>query len=222
MPLAVDAHDGAGAALVGRAVRLPLRVERRRVLDAERAALVVDETVANEGDAPARLLWGHHPAFGPPLLGPGARIELAGGSMRTVHADSRSRLAPAEGLAWPHAVGVDGAAVDVSAVPGPDARAHDRCLLDGLAEGRVRLVRPALGLAARLEWDAARFPWLWVWQPFGAADDPPFSEGYCLALEPWTGPPCLAEGVRRGDALAPGELRSTRITLAVERLVPTA
>jgi len=121
----------------------PLRLERTVSLDD--AGLVIEERLTNTGSAPARILWGHHPVFGGPLLGAGARIIAPAGTMETVPCDGTSRLAATGGLAWPTGRGVNGRDVDVSLVQPREQRSHDLCLLTGFREGIVGLENPAPG-----------------------------------------------------------------------------
>lgn len=57
-------------------VGLPLVLTRRMTLCAERPALLIEESVRNEGAVAVPFLWGHHPAF-PAITG--ARIDLPTG-----------------------------------------------------------------------------------------------------------------------------------------------
>ena len=195
----------------------PLRLERTVSLDDAEAGLVVDERLTNTGAATTRILWGHHPVFGEPLLGAGARIIAPAGTMETVPCDGTSRLARAVELSWPIGRGVDGRDVDVSVVQSREQQSHDLCLLTGFREGFVGLENPALGLRVMLEFDAAVFRWLWIWQLYGGGEAEPFAGGYVVGLEPWTGPPQLSRAIAGGHALAlePGATRETSLRLRV-------
>lgn len=195
----------------------PLRLERTVTLDEAEPGLVVAERLTNTGSATARILWGHHPVFGGPLLAAGGRIIAPAGSMETVRCDGTSRLAAAVGLSWPIGRGVDGRDVDVSLVQSREQRSHDLCLLTGFRQGFVGLDNPALGLRVMLEFDAAVFRWLWIWQLYGGGEAEPFAGGYVVGLEPWTGPPQLSRAIAAGDALTlePGGSRDTTLRLRV-------
>lgn len=195
----------------------PLRLERTVTLDDTAAGLVIEERLTNTGAATARILWGHHPVFGGPLLAAGGRIIAPAGTMETVQCDATSRLEAAAGLSWPHGRGVGGRDVDVSLVQPRERRSHDLCLLTGFREGYVGLENPALGLRVMMEFDPALFRWLWIWQLYGGGEAEPFAGGYVVGLEPWTGPPQLSRGIAAGHALElePGTTRETSLRLRV-------
>ena len=195
----------------------PLRLERTVSLDDAEAGIVIDERLTNTGSATARILWGHHPVFGGPLLGAGARIIAPAGSMETVRCDGTSRLVDTGGLAWPTGRGVHGGDVDLSLVQPREQRSHDLCLLTGFREGFVGLENPALGMRVMLEFDPALFRWLWIWQLYGGGEAEPFAGGYVVGLEPWTGPPQLSRGIAGGHTLTlePGASRNTILRLRV-------
>ena len=194
----------------------PLRVHRRIELLPDGAAVTIAERVENRGPNEARILWGHHPVFGAPLVGAGARIELPPGDLETVWCDPTSRFPSTTGLRWPTARTSAGGEVDASLVP--PAPCHDLCLVSGFDVGVARIIAPDSSLAVSLEFDAALFRWLWIWQLFGGAEAEPFAGRTVLGLEPWTGPPGLDRAVRDGAALvlpAGGE-RTTSLTLVVD------
>src|SRR5262249_49792262 len=67
------------------------RTPPARVKDLRPAAgeprLRISETLINESDVSARLMWGHHIAFGPPFLEPGCRVELPDAVEAIAHAE---------------------------------------------------------------------------------------------------------------------------------------
>jgi galactose mutarotase-like enzyme len=195
------------------------RLRLQRTVELAGGAVVIAERLANEGDRPLPILWGHHPAFGAPLAGPGSRIIAPPASMETVRCGARSRYPDRTGLAWPAASRADGSTDDVSAVLGPDARTHDLCLLRDLPEGRLGLENPGVGLRATLRFDPALFRWAWIWMLHGGEDEPPF-DGHCVALEPWTGPPGLPRAIAEDAALVlePDRPVETEVRLEIERL----
>lgn len=209
----VESATAAAATLTTDLAWPPLHVSRRIELPGDRAAIAIAERVENRGTADARILWGHHPVFGAPLLGPGSRIDLPPGDLETVRCDATSRFASATGLRWPP-VGD----VDASIVPPAAHGSHDLCLVTGFDTGRARLTSPDGSLSATLEFDAGLFRWLWIWQLFGGAEAEPFAGRHVLGIEPWTGPPGLDRAVRDGAALVlhPGEARETTITLTID------
>lgn len=200
--------DGGRATLEVELGVLPLRA--RRVVTLDGATLHVEEAIEHAGDAPLRLMWGHHPAWGGDLVEEGTRVDLPGGRVECYGAqvDATSRLADRGSSAWPLAPGRAGEPVDVSVVPGPEARSHDVAVITDLADGWYAVRNPRRGIGVALRFPASTFRWLWMWQPYGGASTPPFDRGaYSLALEPWTSPPGLERAAARGAEvrLDPGE-----------------
>src|SRR5579871_341772 len=110
--------------------RSPFRIERTVSLQAGHAALAIRDSITNEGGEDMDYMWGHHPAFGAPFLGPACRIDLGA---RAVHADDQfdgpwNPLAPATDCPWPLATR-DGVSTDLSRVPGPDSPRHSLAYL---------------------------------------------------------------------------------------------
>ena len=69
------------------------------------------------------------------------------------------------------------------------------------------IAHPGKGVAFRVEWDAARMPYLWYWQEFGAGDGYPwYGRHYNIGLEPFSSYPTngLADAVANGTALSFG------------------
>lgn len=195
----------------------PLVLERTLTLVESEAKIAITESVTNTGSKAVRMLWGHHPAFGAPFVGVGARIIAPCAKLETIVCDSTSRLAACSNLIWPSAVGLGGDEIDASVVCGADSRSHDLCLLSEFDTGIVGIENPTLGVTATLEFDPALFRWLWIWQLYGAADDARFDGGYCLAIEPWTGPPTLTRAIELGCAidLQPNESKTTSLLFAI-------
>lgn len=139
------------------------------------------------GNAATAFAWGHHPTFGPPFLEAGCEIAT---DARTVvthdhHHDDAMRLQPNRRSPWPHVAARGGGTVDLSSVPGPDARSHDWAYLTEFREGWVALRRPRDGLGVALRWDTTVMPHLLAWQNYGgAAGAPWFGRAYVLGLEP--------------------------------------
>lgn len=196
----------------------PLRLQRTVALGSSPPAVLISEELTNTGPTAAQILWGHHPAFGAPLVAEGATIIAPIAQMETVYCDETSRLAAAGDLTWPKAYDKDGAIVDVSRVQAAAAQTHDLCLLHGFSEGTIGIHNPLLGLDVTLSFDATLFPWLWIWQLYGGAEEAPFAGAYCLALEPWSGPPTLTRAIADDSVLvlAPNESRSTTLSLTIE------
>jgi len=213
-------HDGDTVELSLALETLPLTVVRRIELDG--ALLVVAERFRNEGEAPVRFMWGHHPALGGEFLEPGCRIELAGGTTLGYHEplDPRSRLGVGWRDRWPNGRTGAGGALDLRDIPGPDARVHDVVLLTDLDEGRVDVLNSRLRLRFELVFPAEVFRWLWLWRACGATLPPHEEPVYALGVEPWTSPPCLARAVaaRQAAELEPRQELAVRIEARVTAL----
>ncbi len=199
---------------------LPLSVTRSVQVDPIEPVLRIETAVTNTGAVPVGVLWGEHPAFGAPLVGEGARLVLPPCTVDAATVDSRSRLAPIAGARWPNLTTVDGSEVDLSEVPGRSQGSHDVCITHPLPAGWYELRNDALGLGVRVRFDLATFRRLWIWQLYGAADDDPFRDGYCLAVEPFSGPPCLGDAIATGEivSIASGATRESSIELSTFRV----
>jgi hypothetical protein len=220
VPWKVDAHEPAEARLTTWLISAPLELEREiRLLD---RSLIVVERVRNAGDEPVEVMWGHHPAFGAPLIEPGAVIST---DARTFIADSRdpgAGLEPGARSEWPHAALAGGGSIDLSVIP---AATEPRAVLGYLVDfehGTYTIANARLGLAATLDWPIELFPSAWFWQELNATPGYPwFRRLYTTAIEPNTTIP--GQGIARARAaggalltLAAGEAREARIALTLD------
>lgn len=200
--------------------RLPLVLERRIHLQPDRPVLVIEETIRNESDLTVPYIWGHHPAWGPPLAAAGARIDLPAGRLSVdagldgAHVD----LQPGSTHLWPTAQDRSAGSVDLSVVP--TAPVQRLCYIHELQGGWYALRNPANGLGVALAWDLQVFPHLWLWQEIGGGQGMPwYGRAAITALEPATQYPShgLEEAIKLGTAhsLGPRAEASTRLTLAL-------
>ncbi|WP_162606194.1 aldose 1-epimerase [Jiangella asiatica] len=204
--------DGPGAVeLSTQLVRSPFSVVKRITVTGP--TVTVAETATNEAAEPIEVMWSQHPAFGAPLIGPGARVET---SARTVHRD------PSAHAAWPALPGAgpdDGA--DLSRLPEPRSGVSRLAYLGDFAEGRAGIVNDELGLRADLTWDASLMPYAWYWLEAGGRTGFPFySDAYVLALEPATSWPGRGIAtVRRTTGtqitIDPGQSRTSSVSLTL-------
>lgn len=224
--LAAWAHEvtlaGGEAAELRLTVRLrrsPFAVERVLRVEAGRPVLTLRGRVTNRGGEPMDAMWGHHPAYGAPLLGPACRIDT---NARALRADDEydvphSPLAPDGRYAWPTAEH-GGVTVDLSRLPDEEtprqllAYLHD---FDG-EHGWYGLTNAELGLGVGLVWPTAVFPYAWFWQELrGTTGFPWYREASVMAIEPFSSIPGqgLVEAMAKTGSqltLGPGE------SLAVE------
>ena len=219
------ALDGDAVVLRTRLVRSPFELSKRLAIEDD--TLVVTEVITNAGGMAVEVMWGAHPAFGPPLVTADCRLET---NARAVVVDD-ARDTPTTDLAlgargpWPHVPGRRGADVDFRAVPGEGAGIERMAYLTGF-EGApwVTLTNEVTGLCARLEWDASVLPHAWYWLEANATMAFPwYGAAYVLAVEPASSYPARGLAtVRRTTetqlTVAAGESRTSTIRLAVTNL----
>ena len=212
-------RDGEALRCSVRCRRTPFRLER--LMRIEGGTLVLEETVTNEGDAPAHFVWGHHCVVGPPFLEAGCRLRTPARTIETIPElwEDTARLVPGQRSSWPNARLRSGDEIDLSVVPGTEADSHDDVYLTDLEDGWVEVENPRLGLAFRLEWDPAVFRWIISWQPYGGARAMPLAGAYALGVEPWVTRRSLAGAVEAGEAIAldPGARYVTILSASMRR-----
>ncbi len=213
-----DTSDHVAVELRVRLLRYPVSLHKVLHLRGERAILDIEETLCNEADEPVDVMWGHHPTVGAPFLSPACRFYLPGGDVRVPEKISfeRQRAAPGAIGRWPTVQSVDGAMLDLSTMPSPEAQTAEMLYVTAVSDGWYAIANDQLGAGFGLCWDAAVFPHLWYWQVVrGSYGYPWYGRTYSMALEPWTSRPGegLATAVAQGTALrlAAGENRSTAL-----------
>jgi hypothetical protein len=198
-------HESGRDVTLSSGTRLPLVIHRRMRLNPIRPVLTIEETIENESALAVPYIWGHHPAFGPPLAATGARIDLPAGKLV---ADSGMEgeavdLAAGSQHRWGAVTNRHGQAVDLSTIPA--APIQRLCYIEELAEGWAAIRNPANGLGAGLSWDLADFPKLWLWQEIGGGLGLPwYGRANITAIEPQSQTP--AHGLEA--AIAAGSARS--------------
>jgi galactose mutarotase-like enzyme len=184
--LTADEPETVTLELRARGYRTPLFVTKRFTLQRGRPVLFVHERVVNEGAEAFDLVWGQHPAFGPPFLDASCVVDLPAA---TVHADDRQpthRYRPGTS-AWPLAHGRDGTLIDISKIPPPDVRTHDTVFLTDLSAGWYAVTNTGRSVGFGMCWPLEVYPAIWFWQSYGGAFGSPwFGRSYNIALEPWT------------------------------------
>ena len=161
----------------------------------------------NAGDESIEVMWGHHPAFGAPLIEPGCTISTGA---RTFIADDRAPGAGLEpgarsSLAACRLAG--GGTIDLSVIPPDDEPRAVLGYLGDFDEGTYTISNPRIGLAATLRWPLDLFPNAWFWQELhGSPGYPWFRRMYTTAHraehdDPGTGHlACPRAGRRSADA----------------------
>lgn len=196
--------DEAAVRLWTRCRQTPFRLERLMRLRRGSPELVLEGTVTNDSGERAHFVWGHHCVVGPPFLEAGCRLEIPARTIVTTPVlwePETARIAPGQRSAWPDAPLRSGGTVDLREIPGPETESHDDLYATDLEAGRLVVRNPRLGLAFRLEWDAAVFPWIVLWQPYGGARAKPLAGSYALGIEPWTSRLPLEQAVEEGVAI---------------------
>ncbi|WP_053202914.1 aldose 1-epimerase [Jiangella muralis] len=189
----------------------PLLLAREVAVEGRRLHLT--ETLTNLSTVELEVMWVHHPAFGPPLVGPGCVIRSGA---RTLISDERlpGTVLPADRiLAWPPEVPID---TIESADP---AREVNGCLTD-FDEGWFSLFNGQVGLGVEVRWDAETFPHAWIWQELHATSGFPwYRRADVIAIEPGTtipGSGRISNRPRgRGIQLRAGERREIRLVLSL-------
>lgn len=203
-----------------RAPRTPFTLEKTLTLESGRAVLTIEETLINEGQEPVDLMWGHHIAFGAPVIARGARIDTSATELLThgkMPGFEPRRLALEQHTEWPHAEGARGGMVDHSQIPPRGETGY--CEMSYLAgwEGNAwYAITGADGVGFAATWDGDLFRYLWYWSELGAQRGYPWwGNFYVVALEPWTSYPTdgLLAAIERGTQLTlqPGESISTAL-----------
>lgn len=212
-----EEHDRAEVVCTTRLSRLPFAMRKTFSLGASDRALRIDAEIRNEGRRDLRYMWGFHPAFGLPLLGEHTVVHAPARRLR-VHAEPSGvgqQLTPGTSHEWPLAEGVDR-----SVLLPPSASSSDLWYLDGFTAGWYVIENPDLDLMATMSWEAARFPYLWLWQQCHEDTGRPwFGAQHVVALEPWTSYPSsgLSAAIENGSAAAigAGETHVSRLGIGI-------
>ncbi|WP_265110732.1 aldose 1-epimerase [Halosolutus halophilus] len=181
----------ASVELTAQLTRYPLRLSRVLTLRADDPTLSVRTTAINEGSVPIDYSWLQHLAFGPPLVGPNAVLNVP---CRTVRVDpdhdaETARLPAGERFDWPIWDAGD-EPVDLRRFPPRETPVHDLVALCDLTEGRYTLSNPSVDLGVTVRFPRSLYEYVWYWQPLGGFDVSPFfGRAYAVGLEPCTSIP---------------------------------
>jgi galactose mutarotase-like enzyme len=213
-----DTPDEVRVTLFVRPFRTPFHLQRTMILRRDQPALIIEETLTNEGAEPMDYMWGHHPAFGAPFLGPNCRVDLPAGDLlvETFAGAAGTRLAGGGRHSWPILAGPNGAEVDFSRPDAPGSGHEDLGYVVNLPEGWYALTNQDSGVGFAMQWSLDIFPYLWVWRQFNQSNGYPwYGQVYTLALEPWSSYPSagLISAIENGSAarLGPGESCHARL-----------
>lgn len=197
-----------------RTIRTPFLLEKTLTMRRGRPVLEIEESLTNEGRVEMDLMWGHHPAFGPPFLDETCRVYCAA---ETVYADANegdpARFKPGSEFPWPVGPGVSGQDVDVSLITPPEAGVSDMLFLKNLREGWYAVTNHGRNVGFGMAFDMDVFRYIWYWLSLGGTMQAPgWGREYVMALEPFSSyPGTLTEVIKWGNQMVmqPGEVRRT-------------
>ena len=171
-------------------LRIPIRIQRRMILECDKRYLTIEETVTNLGDTDIDLMWGQHIAFGGVFIEEGLKIETNSRYMETeLEMGKAVKYLRYQKFNWPLALDKEGKWIDASILSPSGANGcSELSYLSGYEESAFYSVyneKRNVGFA--LKWDGSLFKALWVWEERNATKDFPWW-GMCdaVALEPWT------------------------------------
>ncbi len=200
--------------LSNRLARSPFRIERGIRLEQGSMHFTLQETVFNEGGEAMDYMWGHHPAYGAPLISGESRIDT---NAHSITADDEydapgNPIDPGTTFSWPVGKRRD-FETDLSRVPDEDAEVATLGYLHDFTGDTAwyGITNPALGLGVGLAWRSSDFPCAWFWQECNASPGFPwYKEVYVMAIEPNTSFPgqgltTMSEKTGMQRTLQPGE-----------------
>jgi len=197
---------------------VPVAIGRR--ISLEGATLRVEESLTNTSEVALDVVWMHHPAFAPPLLGRGSRLVLDAAQVYVEHVRGAELPAVSTSHAWPVATRGDGGEVNLEMLADTARRGSMLAYLTDFCSGRARIESPATGLDVELRWPVEIFPYAWLWYEMAGSDGFPwYQRARVLAIEPTSTIPGEGEiaGHPRGTGveLGPGERRTASLELVV-------
>lgn len=197
--------------------RTPFLLEKTLTVRSGRPVLEIAETLTNEGQVAMDLMWGHHPAFGPPFLDDSCVLYAPANEVYCdANGEDPARFAPGQRFPWPVGQGLNGEPVDVSRITPPEDRVSDMLFLTNLSEGWYGLTNHRRGVGFGMSFDTQVFRHLWYWLSLGGTlGAPSWGRNYVCAVEPFSSyPGTLTEVMKQGQHLTmqPGEQLSTWLT----------
>jgi galactose mutarotase-like enzyme len=172
-------------------VRTPFHLSRRMLIESNVACLRLEETVRNLGGQSLPFAWGHHVAFGPPLLASVTRLDLPSGTIRTPAGrhDLPRRYRQQQKSQEPRLEDPNGESLDITYAPPQESGTFDNFEIELASAGCAAIRNPCLNLGVGLLWDVEVMPFLWEWEVSHAPSGYPlWGRDYLLALEPFNCP----------------------------------
>jgi galactose mutarotase-like enzyme len=213
-----DSPEVVSVRMCAETMRTPFRLEKTLTLRSDRPVLEIDEKLSNLADEPMDVMWGHHPAYGPPFLDDSCRIDLppCKGSTERTEPWPGTLIDYAVEFDWPLAPQKDGGRRDLSKVLSAEARVADWVRLSGFEDGWYGVTNGRRRVGFGLRWDPSLFKHLWFWHVFGGMPGYPwYGRNYAFALEPWTSHPDggLNQAIENGSAHRIGPLETVETRL---------
>ncbi len=163
-----DSPECVSAKLWCRTPRSPYLLERTMTVRSGAGVLEIDEQLTNEGCETLDLMWGHHPAFGPPFLDESCVLNC--GARKVVvdrNAGDESHFEPGQEFPWPSGPARDGGDWDLSQITAPEARVSEMTYLTDLEEGWYAITNRDKQVGIGMSFDTEVFRHLWCWQNLG-------------------------------------------------------
>ncbi len=199
-----DSTDRIAVELTVTCRRMPLRLTRQMSLRSGTANLYIQERVQNCSPTDLLIMWGHHPAFGEPFIGPACHIQMPPCQVVTdANVGPASRIAPGQRFAWPVGTGRDGQRVDISRIVDRSTPVDEMYYLTELAEPWYALMNEEINLSLGFAWSGEAFKCVWYWASLGGNMDwPSWGRYYVIALEPMSSwPAILTNAIENRTAL---------------------
>ena len=191
-------------------VRMPLKVIKVLTIKQNTTSIYFEETLVNLSRDSLSFMWGHHPTFGKPFVGPqtklftsATRFHVAESSPNFASPYTASVFEPGSTHPWPIGKGKNGKGVDLSIFPPFDIESAEMLYLEVPIDGGwFALCNRELDISAGIVWDATVFPAMWYWKNlYGLHGYPWYGEGYNIGLEFWTGWPNYEECKRKNTLM---------------------
>ncbi|MDC3415152.1 DUF4432 family protein [Terrihalobacillus insolitus] len=203
--------------------KTPFFVTKRMSLRSNDSTVYVEEKIVNQSEVEIPIMWGQHFVFGHPFIDGDCFITMEAGSKVIPHpvpinAHGR-RVNGKQVYQWPEAKDENGNKVDLRTFPKKGSPSEMLYLTD-YNDAKYAITNPNKKVKLVVAWDKAIYPYLWVWQEFGATDAYPwYGRHYNIGLEPFSSMPTdgLEEAVKNKTALyfSPLETKGTKYSIQV-------
>lgn len=187
-----------------RTYRSPLNLERELRIEKGKPALFIKERLENESPEQFAIMWGHHPAFGPPFLSDSCVVTAPAKQVEVLDFHPHGLWEPGGDYDFPMVKNKrTGELEDITQVRSQDTSSVDVVFYKNLDAGWYGLTNQEKEVGFGMAWDKELFKYLWMWQVYGGHDDYPwYGRTYNCALEPFTSyPPAgIKNAIENGTA----------------------